>query len=157
MMKINGQRLWDSLNEMAKIGATEKGGCRRLALTDLDRQGRDLFRSWCEEIGCIVSVDEMGNIFAKRGGKNLDLPPVLAGSHLDTQPSGGKFDGVCGVLGALEVLRTLNDQEYITEAPLEAVCWTNEEGARFPPAMIGSGVWAGVFDLEYVHSRCDME
>ena len=157
MMEINGHRLWDSLMEMAKIGATEKGGCRRLALTDLDRQGRDLFRSWCEEIGCVVNVDEMGNMFARREGKNRDLPPVLAGSHLDTQPSGGKFDGVYGVLGALEVLRTLNDQEHITEAPLEAVCWTNEEGARFPPAMIGSGVWAGIFDLEYGHSRCDTE
>ena len=140
MMEINGNRLWESLMEMAEIGATEKGGCRRLALTDLDRQGRDLFVSWCREIGCGVEIDEMGNIFARKEGRNPNLPPVQAGSHLDTQPSGGKFDGVYGVLGALEVLRTLNDHDHVTEAPMEAICWTNEEGARFPPAMIGSGV-----------------
>ena len=157
MMEINGNRLWESLMEMAEIGATEKGGCRRLALTDLDRQGRDLFVSWCREIGCGVEIDEMGNIFARKEGRNPNLPPVQAGSHLDTQPSGGKFDGVYGVLGALEVLRTLNDHDHVTEAPMEAICWTNEEGARFPPAMIGSGVWAGIFDLDYGHSRIDPE
>ena len=156
-MEINGQRLWNSLMEMAEIGATDKGGCRRLALTDLDRQGRDLFQSWCKEIGCTVTIDEMGNIFARREGRNPDLPPVQAGSHLDTQPTGGKFDGVYGVLGALEVLRTLHDHNYSTESPLEAICWTNEEGARFSPAMIGSGVWAGIFDLEFGHTRADPE
>ena len=155
MIEINGTRLWKSLMEMAEIGATDKGGSRRLALTDLDRQGRDLFQSWCKEIGCSVSIDEMGNIFARREGRNPNLPPVQAGSHLDTQPTGGKFDGVYGVLGALEVLRTLHDHNYSTESPLEAICWTNEEGARFSPAMIGSGVWAGIFDLEFGHTRAD--
>ena len=157
MIEINGTRLWKSLMEMAEIGATDKGGSRRLALTDLDRQGRDLFQSWCKEIGCTVSIDEMGNIFARREGRNPDLPPVQAGSHLDTQPTGGKFDGVYGVLGALEVLRTLHDHNHSTEAPVEAICWTNEEGARFSPAMIGSGVWAGIFDLEFGHTRADPE
>jgi len=157
MIEINGTRLWKSLMEMAEIGATDKGGSRRLALTDLDRQGRDLFQSWCKEIGCTVSIDEMGNIFARREGRNPDLPPVQAGSHLDTQPTGGKFDGVYGVLGALEVLRTLHDHNHSTESPVEAICWTNEEGARFSPAMIGSGVWAGIFDLEFGHTRADPE
>ena len=137
-MEINGTRLWNSLMEMAKIGATEKGGCRRLALSDLDQQGRDLFQSWCKEIGCTVTIDEMGNIFARREGRNSNLPPVQSGSHLDTQPTGGKFDGVYGVLGALEVLRTLHDHDYETEASVEAICWTNEEGSRFQPAMIVS-------------------
>ena len=157
MIEINGTRLWKSLMEMAEIGATDKGGSRRLALTDLDRQGRDLFQSWCKEIGCTVSIDEMGNIFARREGRNPNLPPVQAGSHLDTQPTGGKFDGVYGVLGALEVLRTLHDHNHSTDSPLEAICWTNEEGARFSPAMIGSGVWAGIFDLEFGHTRADPE
>ena len=149
--------MWDSLMEMAKIGATKKGGCRRLALTDLDRRGRNLFQSWCMEAGCQISVDEMGNLFARREGSDPERPPVLAGSHLDTQPSGGKFDGVYGVLAALEVMRTLHDEDFPTAAPVEAVCWTNEEGARFPPAMIGSGVFAGIFDLEFGHSRKDPE
>ena len=137
---IEGARLWQRLMDMAQIGATASGGCNRQALTDEDRIGRDTFCSWCEEAECDVRIDEMGNIFAKRRGRNQELPPVQAGSHLDTQPSGGKFDGVYGVLSALEVLRTLHDKNFYTEAPLEAVCWTNEEGTRFPPAMIGSGV-----------------
>ena len=132
-LTINGERLWQSLMEMARIGATEKGGVCRLALTDLDREGRDLFIRWCEAAGCSVSVDAMGNIFARRAGKNPALPPVLAGSHLDTQPTGGKFDGVYGVLAGLEVIRTLNDLNYETEAAVEVVVWTNEEGSRFSP------------------------
>jgi len=154
-LRINGERLWQSLMEMARIGATEKGGVCRLALTDLDREGRELFIRWCKDAGCSVSVDRMGNIFARRPGKNPSLPPVLAGSHLDTQPTGGKFDGVYGVLAGLEVVRTLNDLGYETEAPVEIVVWTNEEGSRFSPPMVGSGVFAGVFDLNYGLERPD--
>jgi N-carbamoyl-L-amino-acid hydrolase len=147
-IQVNGDRLWQSLMEMAKIGATAKGGVCRLALTDLDKAGRELFISWCKEAGCTVRVDAMGNIFARRPGRNQNAPPVMTGSHLDTQPTGGKFDGVYGVLAGLEVVRTLNDLNYETEAPVELVVWTNEEGSRFSPAMIGSGVYAGVFSLE---------
>jgi beta-ureidopropionase / N-carbamoyl-L-amino-acid hydrolase len=157
LVRVNGERLWQSLMDMAKIGATDKGGCNRQALTDLDRQGRDLFVHWCEEAGCSIRVDKMGNIFARRAGRNNELPAVITGSHLDTQPTGGKFDGVYGVLAGLEVIRSLNDVKLETEAPLEIVVWTNEEGARFSPAMIGSGVWAGVFDLEYGLSRRDKQ
>jgi beta-ureidopropionase / N-carbamoyl-L-amino-acid hydrolase len=156
-LRVNGQRLWDSLMEMARIGATEKGGVCRLALTDLDRQGRDLFVRWAEEAGCTVAVDAMGNIFARRPGKQADLAAVGAGSHLDSQPTGGKFDGAYGVLAALEVVRTLNDYKYETAAPVEIVVWTNEEGSRFAPAMVGSGVFAGAFDLDYGLSRADTE
>ena len=152
---INGDRLWQSLMEMAKIGATEKGGVCRLALSDLDKAGRDLFIGWCEQAGCTVSVDRMGNIFARRAGRNPKLAPVLTGSHLDTQPTGGRFDGVYGVLAGLEVIRTLNDLDYQTEAPVEVVCWTNEEGSRFSPPMVGSGVFARVFDLAYGLERPD--
>ncbi len=154
-LTINGERLWQSLMEMAQIGATEKGGVCRLALTDLDKQGRDLFIGWCKDAGCTVTVDRMGNIFARRPGRNPKLPPVLSGSHLDTQPTGGKFDGVYGVLAGLEVVRTLNDLGYETEAPVEIVVWTNEEGSRFSPPMVGSGVFAGVFDLKYGLERPD--
>ena len=154
---INGQRLWDSLMAMARIGATEKGGSKRLALTDLDKEGRDLFVRWCREAGCTVSIDRMGNIFARRLGRRRDLPAVLTGSHLDTQPTGGKFDGVYGVLAGLEVIRTLNDHGYETDAPVEVVVWTNEEGARFAPAMVASGVFAGVFSEAYGHSRADAD
>ncbi|MEH6576495.1 MAG: Zn-dependent hydrolase [Amphritea sp.] len=156
-IKINEQRLWDSLMEMGEIGGTEKGGCCRLALTDLDKQGRDLFVSWCKEAGCTVTVDKMGNIFARRAGRDNSLPPVVMGSHLDTQPTGGKFDGVYGVLSGLEVIRSLNDHGIETDAPIEASVWTNEEGSRFPPAMVASGVFAGVFDLEYGLSRADLD
>ena len=156
-MTVKGDRLWESLMEMAKIGATEKGGCCRLALTDLDREGRDLFSKWCQEAGCTIKVDKMGNIFARRAGKNDDLPPVMTGSHLDTQPTGGKYDGVFGVLAGLEVLRTLNDFDVQTEHPVEVAVWTNEEGSRFAPAMVASGVFAGVFDLEYGLSRADLD
>ncbi|WP_339719534.1 Zn-dependent hydrolase [uncultured Paraglaciecola sp.] len=154
-LKINGERLWSSLMEMAKIGATEKGGCNRQALTDLDKQGRDLFVKWCQEIGCERRIDQMGNIFMRRKGTDNTLPPVLMGSHLDTQPTGGKFDGVYGVLAGLEVLRTLDETDTHTLHPIEVAVWTNEEGARFSPAMIGSGVWSGDFSLEYGLQRTD--
>ena len=156
-LRIDGQRLWDSLMEMARIGATEKGGVCRLALTDVDREGRDLFVKWCEEAGCTVTVDKMGNIFARRAGKNDSLPPVVIGSHLDSQPTGGKFDGAFGVLAGLEVIRALNDAGYQTAAPIEAASWTNEEGSRFAPAMVASGVFAGTFDLEYGLNRADLD
>jgi N-carbamoyl-L-amino-acid hydrolase len=145
---INGERLWRSLMDMAGIGATEKGGVCRLALTDLDRQARDLFVKWCLEAGCSVSVDRMGNIFARRCGSDDILPPVMTGSHMDTQPTGGRFDGVFGVMAGLEIIRTLNECKVSTKHPLEVVVWTNEEGSRFAPCMIGSGVFAGVFSLE---------
>ena len=156
-VRINGQRLWDSIMQMAQIGPGEKGGSRRLALTDEDKQGRDLFVQWCKEAGCSITVDDMGNIFARRAGKNNDLDPVCAGSHLDTQPHGGKFDGIFGVLSALEVVRTLNENNIETEAPVEVINWTNEEGSRFAPAMIASGVFAGLFEKEFAYSRTDSE
>jgi len=156
-LRTDGARLWDSLMEMAKIGATEKGGVCRLALTDLDRESRDLFARWCEEAGCTISVDKMGNMFARRPGRNNDLPPIMTGSHLDSQPTGGKYDGVYGVLAGLEVVRTLNDLKIETEAPIEVAVWTNEEGSRFAPAMVASGVFAGVFDLDYGLSRADLD
>jgi N-carbamoyl-L-amino-acid hydrolase len=142
---------------IAQIGATEKGGSRRLALTDLDREARDLFVRWCEEAGCTVSVDAMGNIFARRAGTDDALPPVLAGSHLDTQPNGGKFDGVFGVLAALEAVRTLNDHAIETKRAIEIVDWTNEEGSRFAPSMISSGVFGGAFELDYALGRTDVD
>lgn len=154
---IDGDRLWNSLMEMAKIGATEKGGNCRLALTDLDREARDLFVSWCEAAGCTVKVDRMGNIFARRPGRDDSLAPVMTGSHLDTQPTGGRFDGVYGVLAGLEVVRTLNDLEIETERPVEVAVWTNEEGSRFAPSMIASGVFAGAFDLDFGLSRADQD
>ena len=156
-LKINADRLWGSLMEMAKIGATPKGGVCRLALTDLDKQSRDLFVQWCKEAGCTVKVDAMGNIFARRPGRNNNLAPVGTGSHLDSQPTGGRFDGVYGVLAGLEVIRTLNDLGIETERPVEASVWTNEEGSRFAPAMVASGVYAGVFTLEYGLSRTDVD
>src|SRR5438477_184130 len=134
--------------ELARIGATAKGGVCRLAASDLDGEARRLFIRWCEEAGCTVSVDRIGNIFARRPGRNPALPPVMAGSHLDTQPTGGRFDGAYGVMAGLELVRTLNDLGYETEAPVEIVAWTNEEGSRFSPAMVGSGAFTGVFDLK---------
>src|SRR5437899_6482675 len=146
-LQVNGERLWASLMELARIGATAKGGVCRLAASDFDGEARRLFIRWCEEAGCTVAVDKIGNIFARRPGRDPDLPPVVTGSHLDTQPTGGKFDGAYGVMAGLELVRTLNDLGYETEAPIEIVAWTNEEGARFSPAMVGSGVFAGVFEL----------
>ncbi len=137
--RINGDRLWASLMDLAQIGATPKGGCRRLTLTDLDRQGRDKVIGWAREAGMSVTIDKIGNVFMRREGRNPGLPPIVSGSHIDTQPTGGKFDGNYGVLAALEVVRTLNDLQIATEAPIEVVFWTNEEGSRFVPVMMGSG------------------
>ncbi len=156
-VRVNGPRLWDALMEMAKIGGTPKGGCKRLTLTDLDKQARELFTAWCEKEGCIVKVDQMGNMFARRAGVEDHLPPVMLGSHLDTQPTGGKFDGVLGVLGALEVVRSLNDLKIRTRHPIEIANWTNEEGSRYAPAMISSGVFAGVYTKEFAYARVDSE
>jgi N-carbamoyl-L-amino-acid hydrolase len=156
-LRINADRLWDSLMEMAKIGATEKGGVCRLALTDLDKQARDLFCQWAKDAGCTIKIDKMGNIFARRAGKDNSLPPVVTGSHIDSQPTGGKFDGIYGVLSGLEVVRSLNDLNYETQRPIEVSVWTNEEGSRFAPAMVASGVFAGVFDLDYGLSRADTD
>ena len=150
---INGQRLWDSIMEMAKIGATAKGGSHRLTLSDEDKAGRDLFAAWCADAGLTMTIDQMGDMFARRDGRDNDQPPVAMGSHLDTQPYGGKFDGVFGVLVGLEVIRALNDRGIATLAPLEVVNWTNEEGARFAPAMLASGVYAGVYDLDWAQAR----
>jgi beta-ureidopropionase / N-carbamoyl-L-amino-acid hydrolase len=156
-LQIDAQRLWDSLMHTAQIGATPKGGLCRLTLTDLDRQVRDWFKAQCEALSCAVTVDEVGNMFARRPGKNQNLAPIAMGSHLDTQPTGGKFDGVLGVLAALEAIRTLHDLGYETNAPIEIVNWTNEEGARFAPAMLASGVFAGVFTPDFAYSRVDRD
>lgn len=156
-LTIDAQRLWDTLMETARFGGTAKGGIKRLTLTDEDRMVRDWFKAACEAAGCAVRYDDMGNMFARRPGKNPDLPPIAMGSHLDTQPTGGKFDGILGVLSGLEVIRSLNDAGYETNAPLEVINWTNEEGSRFAPAMLCSGVFAGVFPREYADSRADRE
>lgn len=148
MLKINGQRLWTSLMAMAEIGATARGGSCRLALSDEDRAGRELFAHWCTEAGMSLSVDPIGNLFARRPGSDPDAAPVMMGSHLDTQPEGGRFDGVYGVLAGLEVVRTLNDLGIQTRKPLEVAVWTNEEGARFTPAMFGSAVFTGGMALD---------
>ena len=152
-IRVNGARLWDSIMEMAEIGATANGGSHRLTLSDEDKTGRDLFASWCAEAGLSLTVDEMGDMFARRASAENDRAPVGIGSHLDTQPYGGRFDGVFGVLAGLEVIRTLNDHGINTLAPLEVVNWTNEEGARFAPSMLASGVYGGVFDLDWAQSR----
>jgi N-carbamoyl-L-amino-acid hydrolase len=156
-LTIDAQRLWDTLMETAKVGGTAKGGIKRLTLTDLDREIRNWFKAECEKLGCTVEVDEVGNMFATRPGKRSDVAPIAIGSHLDTQPTGGKFDGVLGVLGGLEVMRTLHALNYETNAPLMLVNWTNEEGSRFAPAMLGSGVYAGVFDTAFADSREDRQ
>ena len=157
MLKIDGPRLWASLIAMAQIGATPKGGVRRLALTEDDRRSRALFVAWCVEAGMTVRIDEIGNVFARREGSNEKARAVLIGSHLDTQPEGGRFDGVYGVLAALEVVRTLNDRRVITEKPIEIVSWTNEEGARFTPAMLGSAVFVGATPLAAALQTTDAE
>ncbi|WP_131193880.1 Zn-dependent hydrolase [Lichenihabitans psoromatis] len=156
-LRVDPVRLWDSLMEMGKIGGTPKGGCNRLTLTDLDKQSRHLFTTWCEAAGLTVSVDQMGNMFARRAGEDQSLPPVLMGSHLDTQPTGGKFDGVLGVLGALEVMRSMNDMKVKTRHPVEIANWTNEEGSRYAPAMIASGVFAGAYTQEHAYSLTDRD
>ncbi|MBN3838122.1 Zn-dependent hydrolase [Burkholderia sp. Ac-20349] len=156
-LRVDGARLWDSLMRLARIGATDKGGVCRLALTELDREARDLFTAWAKEIGCTVRVDAIGNIFARRAGERDDLPPVTTGSHIDTQPTGGKFDGNYGVLAGLEVLRTLDNAGVRTRAPLEVAVWTNEEGSRFVPVMMGSGVFAGAFTLDHALAQRDRD
>jgi beta-ureidopropionase / N-carbamoyl-L-amino-acid hydrolase len=157
MLQINPDRLWRSLMDLAQIGATEKGGVRRLTLTDTDRRGRDQFVAWCKEAGMSVAVDGIGNIFGRRPGAEPGALPVAIGSHLDSQPSGGKFDGAYGVMAGLEIVRTLNDAGVRTRAPIEVAAWTNEEGSRFVPTLMGSGVYAGVFQLEEILSHKDID
>jgi beta-ureidopropionase / N-carbamoyl-L-amino-acid hydrolase len=154
-LMTDGERLWGTLMETARIGGTAKGGICRLTLTDLDRQVRDWFRAATEHLGCVVTTDDMGTMFARREGQRSDVPPIAIGSHLDTQPTGGKFDGALGVLAALEVVRTLHQAGYETFAPIEVVNWTNEEGSRFTPPMMASGVFAGVFSREWACNRTD--
>jgi N-carbamoyl-L-amino-acid hydrolase len=154
-LRIDAERLWGDLMATARIGATAKGGICRLTLTDLDRQVRDWFKARAESLGCTVTIDDMGTMFARRAGQRSDVPAIAMGSHLDTQPTGGKFDGALGVLAALEALRTLVEAGYETFAPIEVVNWTNEEGARFAPAMIASGVFAGVFARDWAADRQD--
>jgi beta-ureidopropionase / N-carbamoyl-L-amino-acid hydrolase len=156
-LRVNGARLWASLMSLAEIGATPKGGVCRLALTDLDRQGRDRVVGWGREAGLAITTDRIGNVFMRREGRNPALPPVMAGSHIDTQPTGGKFDGNYGVLAALEVVRTLDDHGLQTEAPLEVAFWTNEEGSRFVPVMMGSGVFAGAVPLDKAWAATDQQ
>ena len=156
-LRVNGPRLWDALMELAQIGATPKGGVCRLTLTDLDKQGRDLVTRWAREAGMTVTIDKIGNGFMRRPGRNNSLPPIMTGSHIDTQPTGGKFDGNYGVLAGLEVVRTLNDHGIETEAPIEVAFWTNEEGSRFVPVMMGSGVFAKAFTLEHAYAATDTE
>ena len=154
---IDRERLWSSLMELATIGATPKGGVRRVTLTPADREGRERFALWCREAGLALRVDAIGNMFARRAGKDAAAAPVVMGSHLDTQPNGGRFDGAYGVMAGLEVVRALNDAGTMTRAPLEVACWTNEEGSRFVPTMMGSGVFAGVYSLEDVLKNKDTD
>ena len=156
-LAIDGARLWESLMTMARIGATDKGGVRRLALTALDGEGRQLFIRWAQAAGCTITIDALGNIFARRDGTDATRAPVVTGSHLDSQPSGGKFDGSYGVLAGLEVLRTLAARDIRTAAPIEVAVWTNEEGSRFTPVMMGSGVYAGLFDVDETLARTDVD
>ena len=156
-LRIDGARLWDAIMASAKIGPGRAGGLRRLALSDSDKEVRDLFVRWCREAGCIVGVDRMGNIFARRAGIEEDLPPVLIGSHLDTQIAGGRFDGILGVLAGLEAVRTLNDAGISTRRPIEIVNWSNEEGARFQPPMMASAVFAGLQPLDWGLARTDAD
>ena len=156
-LRINSDRLWASLMELAQIGATVKGGVCRLTLTDLDKQARDLVTRWAREAGMTVTIDKIGNGFMRRAGRNNSLPPIATGSHIDTQPTGGKFDGNYGVLAGLEVVRTLNDHGIETEAPIEVSFWTNEEGSRFVPVMMGSGVFAKAFTLEHAYAAKDLD
>ena len=156
-LRVDGKRLRSTLEEMAKIGATAGGGVQRLALSDEDRLARDLLCQWLHELGLEIVVDEMGNIFGKRPGTDGSLPPVLCGSHVDSQPKGGRFDGILGVMGALEVLRTLHQHAVATERPIWLVDWTNEEGSRFAPAMVSSGVWAGALARDWAYARQDIQ
>jgi beta-ureidopropionase / N-carbamoyl-L-amino-acid hydrolase len=156
-LRINPTRLWDSLMEMAKIGPGIAGGNNRQTLTDADSEGRHLFKRWCEAAGMTMGVDTMGNMFATRPGTDPTALPVYMGSHLDTQPTGGKYDGVLGVLGALEVVRTMNDLGVKTRHPIVVTNWTNEEGTRYAPAMLASGVFVGMHSQDYAYARVDAE
>jgi beta-ureidopropionase / N-carbamoyl-L-amino-acid hydrolase len=155
--RVNAKRLWSSLMALAEIGATPKGGVRRVTLTEADREGRERFAQWCREAGLQVRVDAIGNMFARRAGRDPAAAPVIMGSHLDTQPNGGRFDGAYGVMAGLEVMRALNDAGATTHVPLEVACWTNEEGSRFVPTMMGSGVFTGVYSLDDVLSHKDVD
>jgi N-carbamoyl-L-amino-acid hydrolase len=155
--RIDGKRLWDLLMSMAEIGGTPKGGVRRLTLTDVDKRGRDRFRAECEAAGLTVRIDAIGNMFARRAGRDPQRLPVLLGSHLDSQPSGGKFDGALGVLAGLEVMRSLNDLGIVTEAPVELINWTDEEGSRFGRSLMGSGVWSGLYPIDKTYALSDLE
>ena len=156
-LRINGERLWDSLMEMAKIGPGIAGGNNRQTVTDEDSEGRHLFQNWCEAAGCTMGVDTMGNMFATRPGTDPGALPVYVGSHLDTQPTGGKYDGVLGVLSGLELIRTMNDLDIKTKHPIVVTNWTNEEGTRFAPAMLSSGVFAGLHTQDWAYDRADAE
>ena len=156
-LRVNGDRLWDSLMEMAKIGPGVAGGNNRQTLTDEDAEGRALFQKWCEDAGCTMGLDSLGNMFATRPGTDPDALPVYVGSHLDTQPTGGKYDGVLGVLAGLELVRSMNDLGMKTKHPIVVTNWTNEEGTRFAPAMLASGVFAGVHDQGWAEDREDAE
>lgn len=156
-LRINSDRLWDSLMDMAKIGPGVAGGNNRQTLTDEDAEGRRVFQQWCEAEGMTMGLDKLGNMFAHRDGTDPTLPPVMIGSHLDTQPTGGKYDGVLGVLAGLEIIRTLNDTGIKTKHPIEVVNWTNEEGARFSPPMMSSSVFAGMYSTEWVYDREDAD
>ena len=156
-ISVDRERLWQRLADMARIGATAKGGSNRQALSNEDLRGRDLFERWCVKAGCEIRKDPIGNIFARRAGRDPSLSPVMSGSHLDTQPTGGKFDGVYGVLGALEVVETLNDRGIETEHPIDVVVWTNEEGSRFDCAMMGSAVWSGSMSLAAACALADKD
>ena len=156
-LRINGDRLWESLMDMAKVGPGVAGGNNRQTLTDSDKEGRELFQRWCDEAGLTMGVDKMGTMFMTRAGTDPEALPVYIGSHLDTQPTGGKYDGVLGVLAGLEVVRSMNDLGIRTKHPVVVTNWTNEEGARFAPAMVASGVFAGVHSLDYAYGRKDMD
>jgi len=156
-LTIDKHRLWQRLNDMASVGATPAGGCNRQALSDLDFEGRGLFESWCRAAGCTIRHDAIGNVFARRPGRLDSAAPVMSGSHLDTQPTGGKYDGVYGVLSTLEVVETLNDHAIETDHPIDVVVWTNEEGSRFDCAMMGSAVWSGALDLQAACALKDLQ
>jgi N-carbamoyl-L-amino-acid hydrolase len=157
MLEINPGRYWSTVERSAEIGVGRPGGLARVALSDADREMRDQFVAWCREAGCRVSVDAVGNIFARRAGQDDSLPPVTVGSHLDTQLNGGRYDGIVGVLAGLEILRSLNDKRVQTRRAIEVIDWTNEEGARFSPPMIAAGAFAGVYALDWVLERRDDE
>ena len=156
-LRVNGERLWNTIMETARFGATPGGGITRLTLGDADKEARDWFVVHCRSIGCSVTVDEVGNVFARRSGRDNSRLPIAFGSHLDTQPSGGKFDGIAGVLSGLEVMRTLHDHNAVTASPLELINWTNEEGSRFAPTMIASGAFAGIYTTEFAHEVKDRQ